>query len=173
MIMFKTKFNDFNHNNKSGFTLVELIVYMGILSMLLVVFTDIFTSILDTQLSSQRTSSVAQDGRYIYSRLIYDINRAQGVILPANLGDVSVSLQATISGTLYTYALAGGNLTVTDNTGTYALNSYDTTISGLQFTRLGNASGKHTFRINFNVTGRIPMHGTTEVKAFQTTAGLR
>lgn len=171
--MLKIKFSN-SSCNKAGFSLVELIVYMGILSALLVVFTDIFTSILDNELSSQRTSSVAQDGRYIYSRLIYDINRAQGIVLPANLGDTSVSLQAVIAGKLYTYALSNGNLTITDDTGTsYMLNSYDTTISGLQFTRLGNATGKHTFRINFDVTGKILMHGTTEVKSFQTTAGLR
>jgi prepilin-type N-terminal cleavage/methylation domain-containing protein len=156
-----------------GFTLIELLIYMGILSIFIVVLASIFTSVLDTQISSQTTSSVAQDGRYIYTRLIYDINRAQAVTLPATLGQTTTSLQASISGQLYTYALSSGNLTVTNGINTINLNSSETAVSNLSFQRIGNAAGKHTFRILFTVTSRTPLHGLTDSENFQTTAGLR
>jgi len=156
-----------------GFTLIELLIYMGILSIFIVVLASIFTSILDTQISSQTTSSVAQDGRYIYTRLIYDINRAEGVTLPATLGETTTSLQVSISGQLYTYALTSGNLTVTDGINTLNLNSAETTVSNLSFQRIGNATGKHTFRILFTVTSKTSLHGITDSASFQTTAGLR
>lgn len=156
-----------------GFTLIELLIYMGILSIFIVVLAQIFTLILDNQISSQTTSSVASDGRYIYTRLIYDINRSQGITLPENLGDTSTSLKASIDGTTYTYALTSGNLTISDATSSSSLNSVDTSVSGLSFKRIGNASGKHTFRILFTVASRTSLHGVTDSESFQTTAGLR
>ena len=62
---------------------------------------------------------------------------------------------------------------LTDPNGTSVLNSYDTTISGLQFKRIGNINGKDTFQINFIVTGNIQLPGPAESESFQTTAGLR
>ncbi len=160
---------------KKGFTLIEIAIYMAILSIFILVLTDILVAIFNTQLSTQSTSSVAQDGRYIYSRLIYDINRADFVTLPASLGDVTNSLQASISGTLITYSLASpsGNLQINDGAGTYDLNSPDDKISSIQFKRIGNVGGKNTFQINFTVTSRIKLNGKYDSEDFQTTAGLR
>lgn len=162
-----------NKKQNSGFTLVELIIYMGLLTMLILIFTQIFTSILDNQLSSESNSQVAEDGRYIYSRFIYDVNRAQAITLPANLGDTSSSLILTIDGQTYTYASDSGNLIITEPTGSNALNGFGTRISDLQFTRIGNVNGKHTVKINFTIVSNISLHGTSELKVFQTTAGLR
>lgn len=158
---------------RNGFSLIELIIYMGILLVMIYVLTDILYSTLNSQLETQSSSGIAQDGRYLYSRLTYDINRAQAVSAPQNLGDTSNTLQVTIGGLTYTYALVGGNLTITDNTGTYVLNGPDTSISGLTFKRIGNTGGKDTFQINYSVTSNIIVNGKNETEAFQTTAGLR
>ena len=158
---------------RKGFTLIELVVYMGIVGIFMLVLTDILVAILNTRLSSQSTSQVAQDGRYVYTRLIYDINRASGVLLPLNLGDINSSLQATISGKLYTYSLSNGNLMINDSSTSAQLNSVDTSISGLTFKRIGNVGGKSTIQINFTVSSRIVTNGTPDTEVFQTTAGLR
>ena len=159
---------------KKGFTLVELIIYFSILSVFILILTDILVSVIDAQLSTQSTSAVAQDGRYIYARITYDINRAQSVSVPANLGDTSNSLVLNISGTTYTYTLNGESLQITDPTGTYSLTGSDTKLSNLQFKRIGNVNGKHTFQFTFTVTGTIPLPGgRIDSEAFQTTAGLR
>lgn len=169
------KKSGFTHDLRSrqGFTLIELVIYMGIISMLLVVFMDILSASFSTQLSSQSTSEVVQDGRFIYTKLIYDINRASSVSIPASLGDTSSTLTAIINGTTHAYALSSGNLQITDPSGYYALNSSDTTVSNLQFQRIGNVNGKHTFRINYVITGKINLSGRYDTKNFQTTAGLR
>lgn len=162
-----------NIKHNQGFTFIELAIYMGLLAILMVVFTDILVGTLNVQTSSQSVSSVTEDGRYIYSRFIYDIERAQAVSLPANLGDVSNSIQLTIGGNPYTYALDGNNLMLTDPTGTYQLNSSLSSISNLSFTRIGNPGGKHTFRINFTISSVTLSHSTQQMVNFQTTAGLR
>jgi Tfp pilus assembly protein PilW len=72
--------------NQDGFTIVELLIYMGLLVIMIVIFTQIFVSILDNQLRSTNTSNVADDGRYIYSRFIYDVNRADSIASPSAFG---------------------------------------------------------------------------------------
>src|SRR5258708_14824797 len=69
--------------HERGFTLVEMLIYMGIFSLMLIALTQIFTSIIDVQLESQSNGSVSQDGQYILSRLSYDISRAQDIATPS------------------------------------------------------------------------------------------
>lgn len=159
--------------NKLGFTLVELSIYMGISMIILLILIELLAAIFNTKLTSQSTSSVSQDGRYIYTRLIYDVNRAQNVSIPANLGDTDNKLSLIINNQPLTYMLQEGNIVIEDAGNTYVLNGVNTTVSDLLFTRIGNPNGKHTFKITYKITSRIVERGAPESKVFQTTAGLR
>lgn len=157
-----------------GFTFIELIVYMGILTILLTVLSSIFTSILNVQFESTATSSVNQDGRYLLSKLLYDVKSSSAILVPANPGTVSSTMQVTINSINYTYsASSSGNLQVVNNsTGeTNVLNSYDTSISGLTFTRIGNGGSSDTMRVAYTVTSRTKENSGYETKSFQTTLG--
>lgn len=159
-------------NSKKGFSLVEMLLYMGLLSILLVVMVDLFASSLDLQLESQSTTSVNRDARFLFSRLSYDINRAQSIVSPS-LGAQGSSLQLTIGGVNYTYAQNNGNLQLTNNNGTDNLNSYGTTISNLSFRTVGNVGGKHSVRISFTLTSTTERVSGPETKNIETTIGLR
>lgn len=156
-----------------GFTLIELVVYMGLFSILLIVLAEVFTSALNDRLESESTSQVVQDGRFILARFMYDINRAESIAAPAVLGEQANSLQIIISGATYTYVLNNNNLELTNNFGINKLNSGDTTISDLNFKRLGNISGKNTIQINFTLTSKTVPKSGPEIKDFQTIIGLR
>ena len=160
-------------DNTAGFTLIELIIYMGLLSVVVLVFTDIFMSVVDNQLSSTNTSQVSNDGRYIYSRFIYDVSRAQTILEPASYGSPSSSLSLLINGENYEYNLSGETLSITKPNGTFELNGDGTAISDLTFTKIGSGSAKSTVKINFTVTGKVAVRGIFDRKIFQTTAGLR
>lgn len=160
-------------SSKWGFTLVEMLMFLGIFSMLLVILTNIFSTSLDVQKESEATSSVQQDGAYIITRLTYDITRATSITTPSVLGSQSSSLAIIIAGVTNTYALTSGNLTLTDASGANLLNGYDTSISNLTFKRYGNVGGKNTIQINFTVTSKTQQASGFEIKNFQTTAGLR
>src|SRR3989344_928646 len=131
-------------NFKKGFTLVEILLYMALLSIFLLTLVDILVSILDVQLESQATSAVDIDSRFVSNRLGYDVLRADSVILPANLGDVSDSLTVSVGASQYTYSLSGGNLVLDDGLGALNLNSSETSIPSVTFQKLGNAGGKET-----------------------------
>ena len=58
-----------------GFTLMELLLSMGILMILIGVLTTLFGQIIDVQLESKAVSSVDQNGRFIMARLTHFITK--------------------------------------------------------------------------------------------------
>ena len=110
-----------NLRKSKGFTVVELIIYMGLLSGLILLFTEIFVSITESELQSENTSNVSSDGRYIYSRIIYDVNRADDIVTPTNYGDTTNQLIISVNGEDYTYSLSSNNLILTNLSGQYQL----------------------------------------------------
>ncbi len=162
-------------NKKKAYTLVELLVFMGIFSVFLVVLTNILTSVLDVRQESESTSSVQQDGNFLLNRFSYDISRANAIITPSAIGSTTQSLNITVNGQSYVYALNSNNLQLTANGVSDNLNSVSTSISNLSFTRIGNSPGdnKDTIQVAFTVTSNIKKTSGLETKSFQTTVGLR
>ena len=164
-----------------GFTLIELVIYIGILSILLGVLSSIFTAIVDVQLESEATSSVDQDGRYLLAKLSYDVQQlnpyahsTDAVVIPANPGDTSDTMQLNINSILYTYSLdANDNLQVTDSGAgnSYQLNSYDTSVSNVSFTRVGSGDSNDTVQVSYTINSRTKERSGQETKSFQTTLG--
>ncbi len=162
---------------EKGTTLVELIVYMAMFSILLIMLLQMFTSILNAQLESQVTSEVAIDGRFILSRLSYDIRNANNIITPLVFGSVGSgnTLHITGSGTDYTYALSAGNIILTNNTTGYSgmLNSIDTTVKSLSFTKIGSSSGGRTVDVSITIQSNAREQTGYETKTFVTAVGTR
>ncbi len=158
----------------AGFTLVEMLIAMGLMTIFLVVLSDIVVSISQVSQESDATSSVAEDGRYILSRLSYDIERATSVTTPAALGNTTNNLVMVIGGATYTYSLSSGNLQLAVSPNTDNLNGGDTTISNFTVQRLGNSGGKETLTVNFTATSKTIRNGSTlESKTYTTTVGRR
>ena len=163
--------NDKLQMTNYGFTLVELIIYMALLSAFLLILTNIFTAVLRVRVDSQSSSSVEQDGRFILARLAYDINRATADTVPS-----STSLNLTIGGQTYSYALSGTNLQLTqpgslvDN-----LNGSGSQITNLSFQKIANSGGREdTIKIQFTLqSSAVPQGTTKEIRSFSTTVGRR
>ena len=160
-------------SESKGFTLVELLLYMGLLLLFLLIQTQILISVLGVRLESEANSAVSQDARFIMARLIYDINRAENIILPAIPSAQTNSLVLIIGGTSHTYLLLGENLIITNNLGVDNLNSFGTKVSNLSFKRLGNVGGKNTATVSLTLTSTTQREGGPETRSVQTTGGLR
>jgi len=144
---------------KRGFTLVELLIYMALLGPLLIVLTNILVTSLESQVESTTASIVDIDGRFILNRLIYDVTHAASINLPAAAGQSSASLGLNTG----TYSLSGSNLLL----GTDRLNSFDSQVSNLSVTRVGNGTRFDTVIVSFTVTS-----GST-TRSYTTALGLR
>mgnify|MGYP001605177278 FL=1 len=162
-------------NSQKGVTIIELILYMAILSILITMLTSVFVSALDVQSESNATSSVEQDGNYILARLAYDIHRAQSINIPGTNGATNDNFQIVVGGVNYTYSLdPSNNLILTNDLGVYNLNSYGTSASAFLVQRYGNAGGvENTLKINFIITSRTKRVSGLEKKDFQTNLSLR
>lgn len=164
---------DIRHSS-AGMTLIELIIYMGLLSIFLVVLTSVFSSIINVQLESKSVSSVEEDGRYLLNRLTYDLRRASSITTPASIGGSGSTLALVIDGSTYTYSQSGTDLRLVSPAGTDIINSIDTQISNLNFTRIGNVSGKNTIVVSFTITSATKKMGDlAETKDIETTIGIR
>lgn len=161
---------------QKGFTLTELILYMGLLIILITILSQVFASILDVQIESKSTSSVELDGKYITAKLIHDMQTMQinppvnnNIVTPSAPGQISDTLNFTVNSINYIYNLNNGNFQFTNNTDTNNLNSVDTTVSALQFTRIGAGTSTDTIRVNFTLTSKIKRNVGPETRNYQTT----
>lgn len=150
---------------------------MGLLVILITILGQVFSSILDVQLESKSTSSVDLDGKYILTKIIYDMHSMQtnppvsdNIVTPPAPGETTSTLNFTVNSINYIYSLNNDNLELfTDDKGVNNLNSVDTAVSGIQFTRIGAGTDTDTIRVNFTITSKIKKNGTAETRSFQTT----
>lgn len=171
--MMNKRFTLINKRSR-GFTLVEVLLYIGLLSLFMIILVEIFVSVLKLRLQSQSTSAIAQDSRFILARLGYDIGNAQSVTVPGVLGQTTSSLQLTKGGVIYTYSLdVDGNLVITTAGASNKLNSLDTKISGITFKRVGSSGGKPTIQVDYTIESVIVEQSGTRSQQIQTTYGLR
>lgn len=164
-IMGKTK--------QSGFTLVEMLIYMGLMASFLLVLTDVLVAILDVKAESTATSAVETDGRFINSRLAFDIAQATSISQPATLGASGGTLTMVVGGNTYTYSMSGTNLQLVNNLGTNNLNSSESQVSGLTFQRLGSVGGKDTIRVIYTLNSATTRVSGPENRTFTTTFSRR
>jgi len=153
-----------NKQISNGFTLVELLLYIALLSLLMGILVTFFVSILKFQLTTQETSAETQDIRFILSRLSWDMGGVDSVLVPGSLGQSTPILQLVKEGVTYTYSLDGdNNLILTAGASSDKLNGLDTKISSLNFRRLGFIGGTPAVQVIFTVGDQT----------VQTTYGLR
>lgn len=160
---------------EKGMTLIELTIYTGLLLLLLSVLSSIFSAIVDVQLDSNSTSAVDQDGTYILAKMNHDVASSSAMLLPATPGSQSATMQLTVNSINYTYSInSNNNLQILNGSTSQSdvLNSYNTSVSGLSFTRIGNGGNSDTVEVSFTVKSRILERSNTyESKSFQTTLG--
>ena len=163
----------FKFKKTAGFSLVELIIYVGLSLVILTVITSLFISVLESQTRSQIGSVLEQDGKYIISKLSYEITQADDLVIPANLSQQSSQLQLTSSGQTVSFSLSGQTLSLSKNLNTYKLHSPEIEVSSFQVTRLGNVDGQQALTINLTLTSLNQTAGGPSTKDYQTTVSLR
>lgn len=152
---------------QKGFSLVEMLVYMGLFAILLIPLLQLFGSVIDVKLESEATSADAQDGLYILTRLSNDIHQSSSVLIPT-LGSTGPTLHITGSSD-NTYQLNGGNLELNGQ----QLNSEGTSVSNLSFKTVGQSGGKLQVQMSFRLTSKALRRGIAQVEDFTTTVGIR
>lgn len=161
-------------SSRVGFTLVELLLYMGLLAIFLVVLTDVLVTALSVRSKTTGAALVSLEGEYIRERLLYDIRRASSFSTPANLGQTASQLTMVIDGAPLSVTLGSNALSQTSGATTDRLHSDSTRIASFSATRIGNGTGKDTVWIFYTIESTTHLQGqTVESQAFSFVGGLR
>jgi prepilin-type N-terminal cleavage/methylation domain-containing protein len=136
---------------KKGFTIVELLISLAIMSVLITILAQLFASILSLRQKSETVSAIAQDSRYILLRLSYDLARSDSIVSPA-AGASGSTLSLMIGGTSYIYSESGGVLSLSVGGGSPSiLNSPSTTLSNFNFTGNQAIGGNASIGLSFTI----------------------
>ncbi len=161
-----------------GFTLVELLLYISIVSAMILSVSAFLPLLMASRVKNQTIAEVEQQGMQGMNLITQTIRNAQTITSPtigtsassATLDVVTASLDPTI------FDLSGGAIRITEGAGlAIALTNSRVTASSLTFYNLSRADTPGTIRIQFTLTHVNPS-GRNEyeyAKTFYGTASLR
>lgn len=135
-----------------GFTLIELILYVAIITIVMSALIPFAWNVIGGSVKSSAQQEVSSQARFVSERIKYEIRQASGI---TSVGATSISLTNFSPDTATVISLSGGKLQINKNgTGPVNLNSDDTTITtvgGLIFKDYTSADNK-TKHIQFSFT---------------------
>ncbi len=159
----------------SGFTIIELLLYLGLLSLVLLVVVDLLLNLGEFDLKSKAQSNVQREASFITTRLNFDIHRASSINLPLASGNSGNSLSLQIGSETLIYSLNGTDLEISEvqSGRTAKLNSNLTKITSLNFLRLGSSLSKPSLKFNFEIGNLNPTKQGEVTKIYEATVGTR
>ncbi len=164
--------------DKGGFTLVELLLYVGISSTLLLVTSLFLGMMLEARVKNQTISEVEGQGTQVMQIITQTIRNAENITSPS-VGVSGVSLTLNVVDTLddpTIFDLASGAIRIKEGAGAnIPLTNSHVTVSALSFQNLSRASTPGIVRVSFTITYVNP-EGRKEYdfsKTFHGSASLR
>lgn len=110
-----------------GFTFIELILYIGIVSIVLTALVGFAWDVIGGSVKSGAQQEVFSQARFVSEKIKYEIRNASGI---TSVGTTSISLTNFAPDTTTVIDLSGGKMTINKNgAGAVNLNSNDTAIT--------------------------------------------
>lgn len=133
-----------------GFTLIELILYIAIVTIVISALIPFGWAIIGSGAKSSTQQEVFSNARFISERIKYEIRNASGVNSVTASSISLANFNATLNRTIID--ISGGKIRIKQGTNpTIDLNSADTTANSLTFTNYTSTDNK-TKNIQFNFT---------------------
>jgi len=150
----KKKFK-INRSTQKGLTLVELLVYFGLFSILLVVINSLFIATLQQQTQDTARSALQQESEYIIAKLRHEIYNADSIVVPANQGESSQSLSLESNGVTRTYGLSNQQLVMTSSGETQVVTSGRIRATDFQAESLFSDSATQSIRFELEIVSDL------------------
>lgn len=137
---------------KRGFTLVELILGMGLLTILLGILLNVFVSSVELKLESEADSALTNDARFIVNRINLDVRDAKAIIEPSMPNGTSQTLIININDVLVEYRVdEAGRLIRIQGADSQLVTSSATRVEAINFTSIGEVGGRNNIQISLNL----------------------
>jgi len=155
------------HKNGAGFTLIELIIYIGIVAIILLVAFNFGWEIIYGNVKSRVVRETQQNARFAMERIAREIRKARAINTPGPGGSSNIlslemadpNLDPTV------FDVSDGKLRIAQGTlGPYELTNDRVIVSALQFTNLSYQGTPGTIQLDI-VIGHANPAGRTEYVA--------
>lgn len=156
---------------KNGYTLIEVLIYGVIFSLLLLLVTQIFLTIKSSAANSLAMINLLENNTQILADFNQTIRAADNVVAPLP-GESETYL--SLNNDLVSYQLNAGVLEKVVAGEPLALNDEGVTVRSLNFENVGEATQTPTLKIRFSLESNFLLEGGRTVQEdFETTIGLR
>lgn len=139
---------------RNAFTLIEILIYLAIISLILVMVVNFLWSIVFGNIKESSHQEIQQNARFVLTKMTQEIKKATAINSPL-FGEPSVnslSLSMADSGLNPTiFDIFDGKLRITQGSQQFYLTSDQVTISNLRFTNLSYQDTPGTIRIEMTV----------------------
>lgn len=145
--------------NNAGFTLIELVLYLAIITIVMSALIPFAWSVIGGSVKSAAEQEVSSQARYVSERIKYEIRNANSINSINSTPCLSSISLNTVTNAITVIDLFSGKVRITYDTELpIDLNSDDTTVSCLTFTDYTSLDNKtkhiqFTFTIDDNYTG--------------------
>lgn len=135
-----------------GFTLIELVFYLAIASIILLSVGSLFRTMSELRLKNQVIITVEEEGRQAMDYILKSIRSATSVSSPIPNNN-SPSLTLNINGVINIFDISTNRLRLTEGASQpIFITSDKTTVSDLTFQNLANTSTKDNIGVQFTLT---------------------
>ncbi|MBU0540579.1 hypothetical protein KKF59_02525 [Patescibacteria group bacterium] len=162
----------------AGYTLLEFLLYIGIVAVVLLAATNVIFTTLEGKQKLQAVEDVNQNSRFALEKITQAIRNAQSVTIPL-AGSTSTILTLQTSSTTTTptsFFLSGGVLRIKEGSSpTTSLMADEVTVNDLLFQNTGGTSTPASIRIVFSVSSTNPLQdpNISYGKTFYASANVR
>jgi len=141
-------------NSKSGFTIIELLIFSAIFSIMAISFLSVLVSSVQIQAKQNATAEVTQQSQLLLDSIQYYVQSASLVETPADAATTTLKLRMSSSTIDPTYIYLSGNtvyLQQTDSAAPQPLTSDKVSVSNLDFTKRANSPGHDSVSVGFTI----------------------
>lgn len=141
---------------KKGLTVLELLLYIGIASVIMGIMSSLYIAIIQSQIRIESRAALTRENEFLTSKLEYYIQHSSSILAPLP-GQESDQLQIKDSqtNTQYNFQEYSGKLTIQYDTSEYTLSSTDVTMSNFHVTNTGYDNTRGLAQISYTLTDNM------------------
>ena len=146
---------NFNQKYNNGFTLLELLLYISISSIILLVTSLFLSTLLEGRVKNQTIAEVEQQGVQVMQIITQTLRNADTINSPSiGLNSSSLSVNTIVGSNNPTiFDLSGGVIRIKEGTGNVVpLTNSKITVSSLSFFNLSRVGTPGVIRVQFNLS---------------------
>jgi prepilin-type N-terminal cleavage/methylation domain-containing protein len=145
----------FAYKNNPGFTLVELLLYVAISSIILLLASLFMSTLLESQVKNQTIAEVNQQGIQVMQTITQTLRNSSIINTPTiGISGATLSVNTNLSSTTPSvFDLSGGVIRIKEGSGaTISLTNSKVIASNLVFSNLSRTGTPGIVRISFNLS---------------------